>query len=131
MSSALIPTVTPPARSRLVDSRATRYQEMKGRVHQELLNKLNLDKLTKVSRTDAEPELRSVIGSILDREATSVPLSLYERESLTADVLDELFGLGPLELLLKDSAISDPRQPGQSGLHRARGANRRDGDRVP
>jgi len=81
--------------------------ELKGRVHQELLNRLNLDRLTQISRTDAEPEIRSVIGTILDRESAVMPLSLFERETLSSDVLDELFGLGPLELLLKDPAISD------------------------
>src|SRR4051812_9562011 len=44
---------------------------------------------------------------MLDREAETTPLSLYERESLIADVLNELFGLGPLEALLRDPAISD------------------------
>jgi len=90
-----------------VESRTSRYQDLKGRIHQNLLNKLNLDRLTKISRADAEPEIRNVIASMLDRESLAVPLSLYERESLTSDVLNELFGLGPLELLLKDPAISD------------------------
>jgi pilus assembly protein CpaF len=76
-------------------------------VHQELLNRLNLDRLTQVSRADAEPEIRSVVGMILDRESATMPLSLFERETVSSDVLDELFGLGPLELLLKDPAISD------------------------
>jgi pilus assembly protein CpaF len=80
---------------------------LKGRVHQELLNRLNLDRLTKVSRTDAEPEIRGVIAGILDRESATLPLSLFERENVTSDVLDELFGLGPLELLLRDPSISD------------------------
>ena len=80
---------------------------MKGRVHQDLLNRLNLDRLTKISRTDAEPEIRGIIAGILDRESATLPLSLFERETLTSDVLDELFGLGPLELLLKDPSISD------------------------
>ena len=89
------------------ESKSARFQQLKGRVHQELLNRLNLDRLTKVSRLDAEPEIRSVIGGILDRESQTTPLSLFERETLTSDVLDELFGLGPLELLLKDPDISD------------------------
>ncbi len=89
------------------DSHSARYQELKGRVHQELLNRLNLDRLTKVSRADAEPEIRAVIAGILDRESSTLPLSLFERENVTSDVLDELFGLGPLELLLKDPSISD------------------------
>jgi pilus assembly protein CpaF len=89
------------------ESRTSRYQELKGRVHQDLLNRLNLDRLTKTSRADAEPEIRSVVAAILDRESVTVPLSLFERESLTSDVLNELFGLGPLEGLLKDPSISD------------------------
>ena len=91
----------------MVDDRTSRYLELKGRVHQELLNKLNLDRLTQISRADAEPEIRGVIASILDKESATMPLSLFERETVSSDVLDELFGLGPLELLLKDPAISD------------------------
>jgi pilus assembly protein CpaF len=107
MSSAIVPT-NPIGRIRTaVDDRTTRYLELKGRVHQELLNRLNLDRLTQVSRVDAEPEIRSVVGMILDRESAAMPLSLFERETISSDVLDELFGLGPLELLLKDPAISD------------------------
>ena len=95
------------ARPRLVDDRTSRYLELKGRVHQELLNRLNLDRLTQISRADAEPEIRNVIAGLLDRESATMPLSLFERETVSSDVLDELFGLGPLELLLKDPAISD------------------------
>src|SRR5262245_29653808 len=106
MSTAL--TISPTTRIKTpVDERAARYLELKGRVHQELLNRLNLDRLTQVSRIDAEPEIRSVVGMILDRESATMPLSLFERETISSDVLDELFGLGPLELLLKDPAISD------------------------
>jgi pilus assembly protein CpaF len=108
MSSATLISQHPaPARPAPAEHRSTRFQELKGRVHQELLNRLNLDRLTKISRLQAEPEIRSVIGTILDRESQTVPLSLFERETLTSDVLDELFGLGPLELLLKDPDISD------------------------
>jgi pilus assembly protein CpaF len=82
------------------------YQELKGRVHQELLNRLNLDRLSKVKREDAEPELRSLIIDILERERQT-PLSSGERESLITEVLHELFGLGPLEMLLVDPSISD------------------------
>jgi pilus assembly protein CpaF len=107
MSTALT-TITPTTRIKTpVDERTSRYLELKGRVHQELLNRLNLDRLTQVSRADAEPEIRSVIGMILDRESATMPLSLFERETISSDVLDELFGLGPLELLLKDPSISD------------------------
>ena len=90
-----------------VDTRRSDYQELKSRIHQSLLDRLDLDRLAYVKREDAEPEIRTLIAVMLDREAESTPLSLYERESLVTDVLNELFGLGPLESLLRDQAISD------------------------
>jgi len=91
----------------VVDTRDPRYQQIKGRVHEELLNRLNLERLTRTRREDAEPEIRGVIGGLLDRESLTTPLSSYERESVITDVLDELFGLGPLETLLADPTVSD------------------------
>jgi pilus assembly protein CpaF len=104
--TSLTPTLDPrtafPA-----DTRNIGYQDLKSRIHQDLLNRLNLDRLTRVKREDAEPEIRSLIGGMLDRERDKTPLSLYERESMVSDVLHELFGLGPLELLLHDPTVSD------------------------
>jgi pilus assembly protein CpaF len=90
-----------------VDVRHPHYQELKGRVHQGLLNRLNLERLATVKRQEAEPEIRSIILAMLDEEARTVPLSQFEREALIKDILDELFGLGPLEVLLADPSISD------------------------
>ena len=89
------------------DARQSDYQHLKARVHQELLNRLNLERLTRVKREDAEPEIRRVIAVIIEGFSQTTPLSLSERESLVTDVLAELFGLGPLEVLLADPAISD------------------------
>src|SRR6478672_2696751 len=89
------------------DTRSAHYQELKAKVHQELLNRLNLERLTRVSRREAEPEIRELINHMIEAEAQTTPLSLFERENLIIDVLDELFGLGPLEVLLKDRDISD------------------------
>ncbi len=100
-------TLEAPSSSTQFDARGQNYQALKGRIHQELLNRLNLERLTTTARQDAEPELRNVIVNILERETESTPLSLYERENLVHDVLDELFGLGPLEELLADPDISD------------------------
>ena len=87
--------------------RVSQYQDVKTRVHEQLLNRLNLERLSQIRREEAEPELRSVIGSLLEKESEKTPLSLYERESIVVDVLNELFGLGPLEALLLDPEISD------------------------
>ena len=89
------------------DVRSPQYQELKAKIHNELLGRLNLERLARVKREDAEPEIKNLIVTLLERETQTTPLSLYERDSLITDVLHEIFGLGPLELLLKDPGISD------------------------
>ena len=103
------------AASLSADAKNPRYQEIRSRIHQELLNRLNLERLSRVRREEAEPELRSLILTLLESEAMQTPLSFGERENLIGDVLHELFGLGPLEVLLQDNDVSDilvngPRQ---------------------
>jgi pilus assembly protein CpaF len=90
-----------------IDTRRPQYQELKSYVHQELLNRLNLERLTQTKRADAEPEIRALIGGMLDARSAETPLSLAEREAVIVDVLNEVFGLGPLEALLADHTISD------------------------
>ncbi len=89
------------------ETRNREYQILRGRVHQELLNRLNLERLTRTKREDAEPEIRQVLSNIIDGLTNQTPLSMLERDMLATDVLNELFGLGPLETLLKDPSISD------------------------
>jgi pilus assembly protein CpaF len=89
------------------DVRNPQYQSLKGRIHEELLGRLNLERLARVKREDAEPEIRNLISNLLDRESQTTPLSLFERDALVVDVLHEIFGLGPLEALLADPDISD------------------------
>jgi pilus assembly protein CpaF len=90
-----------------VDTRGSHYQELKSRIHQDLLNRLNLDRLTRMRRDEAEPEIRNLIVAMVERESATMPLSLFEREALISDVINELFGLGPLEALLRDPSVSD------------------------
>jgi pilus assembly protein CpaF len=90
-----------------VDTRGSHYQELKSRIHQDLLNRLNLDRLNRMRQEEAEPEIRSLILGMVERESATMPLSLFEREALISDVLNELFGLGPLEALLRDPSVSD------------------------
>jgi pilus assembly protein CpaF len=93
--------------ARAVDARHPKYQEIKGKVHQDLLNRLNLERLTRVRREDAEPEIRGLIVGLLEKESQATPLSLFERDALISDVVNELFGLGPLEVFLRDPSVSD------------------------
>jgi pilus assembly protein CpaF len=90
-----------------IDTRSSYYQDLKSRIHHELLNRLDLDRLARMRREDAEPEIRGLIIGMIERESSATPLSLFEREALITDVINELFGLGPLEMLLRDPAISD------------------------
>src|SRR5688500_10401146 len=80
------------------------YQDLKSQIHQALLNRLNLDRLAEIPREQGEPEIRGLIAEMLDREYHDTPLNQGEREGLVTDVLDELFGLGPLEPFLHDPA---------------------------
>jgi pilus assembly protein CpaF len=89
------------------EARNRDYQELKARIHQELLNRLNLERLNRLAREEAEPQIRDMIVDMIGKETRTTPLSLVERESLVVDVLNELFGLGPLEALLRDPDISD------------------------
>jgi len=89
------------------DPRLKSYQDLKARVHTDLLNRLNLERLTQMGQKEAEPEIRRMILEIIERSNETTPLSSTERETLVVDVLNELFGLGPLEALLRDQDISD------------------------
>jgi pilus assembly protein CpaF len=79
--------------------------ELKGRVHRKLLERLNLSQLDLLERGQVLAEIRKVVHEMLQREG--VPLNFDEREDLVGQVLDEIFGYGPLEPLLKDEEISD------------------------
>jgi len=81
------------------------YLELKANVHRKLLNRLNLEALANSDRASAEREIRSLLGTLLAEE--NVPISLGERETLYSELLDDVFGLGPLEPLLRDPGISD------------------------
>src|SRR5437773_9622260 len=79
------------------------YVDLKTSVHRKLLNRLNLEALAQADRSRAKGEIRSLLSELLAEEAT--PISLGERESLFSELVDDVFGLGPLEPLLRDPSI--------------------------
>jgi pilus assembly protein CpaF len=81
------------------------YVELKASVHRKLLNRLNLEALAQADRARAESEIKTLVVELLGEEGT--PISLGERETLFSELIDEVFGLGPLEPLLRDKTISD------------------------
>src|SRR5467141_2503822 len=81
------------------------YQRVKGELHRKILDRLDLEKLGRTPNEAAREEVLLLIRNTVNSEA--VPLSFAERERLAREILDEIFGLGPLEPLLKDPSISD------------------------
>jgi len=81
------------------------YQQVKADLHRKILDRLDLEKLGRTTGDSAREEVLILIRSSVNGEA--VPLSFAEREQLSREILDEIFGLGPLEPLLKDPTISD------------------------
>src|SRR5215207_4502352 len=73
------------------------YLDLRAAVHRKLLNRLNLEALAVTDRARAESEIRTLLSQLLSEEAT--PLNISERETLFGEVLDDVFGLGPLEPL--------------------------------
>src|SRR6202140_1085751 len=83
----------------------TDFGSVKSAIHRKLIQKLNLDRLTEVNREDVRREVTQILEPLVIGE--SPPMNLQERERLATEVLDEVFGLGPLEPLLADPTISD------------------------
>jgi pilus assembly protein CpaF len=81
------------------------YQQVKSDLHRKILDRLDLEKLGRTTGDAARDEVLALIRNSVNSEA--VPLSFAERERLAREILDEIFGLGPLEQLLKDPSISD------------------------
>ncbi len=94
-----------PARATSNLRASNELQELKARVHRILIKKLDLAKLENTDPATVQNDVKKVIERILDEE--NAPLSGLEREQVQADVLNELFGLGPLEPLLADKSVSD------------------------
>jgi pilus assembly protein CpaF len=78
---------------------------MKSRLHRTLINRMDLTKLSTLTPEQVHAEVSRLAESVLAQEA--MPLSVSERDRLVNDVQHELFGLGPLEPLLKDPTVSD------------------------
>lgn len=99
------PPAAPPEAAPAEGQDSSLMQEIKVRIHRQLLERLNLSNLDALDKNQVVGEIRKVVHDLLAREAT--PLNLEEREELVGQVLDEIFGLGPLEPLLQDPGVSD------------------------
>ena len=86
---------------------ADEYFEIKTKIHLRLLDLLDLSLIDTLERNVLKAEIKSLIARILNEDEIRVPLNFTERESLFAEILDEVLGLGPLEPFLQDPTVSD------------------------
>ena len=100
-----VPTTPGGGASTREEQRRAQYLDLKAEVHRKLLARLNLEALATTDRSRAEIEIRSLTSSLLAE--TRTPLTMGEREAILGDVLDEVFGFGPLEPLLRDPSVND------------------------
>ena len=102
-----LPATDAPATSPSSDGqdRRAQYIELKAALQRQLLARLNFETLATTAREDSEGKIRSVASSLIAE--SGVELSADEREAILGDLLDEVFGLGPLEPLLRDKTVSD------------------------
>jgi pilus assembly protein CpaF len=81
------------------------YQKLKREIHQCVLERVELERLSRLPSEQVRHEIAALIGRILEEE--KAPANDLERRQLIVDVYDEMFGFGPLESLLRDPTVSD------------------------
>jgi pilus assembly protein CpaF len=96
---------TRPRSELVVDERARRFQELKTEIHRKLVDQLDMTKLAQNANEEIREQVRQLVSALCD-EADSL-MSYTERQHLAQEILDETFGLGPLEALLADMHVSD------------------------
>jgi pilus assembly protein CpaF len=91
------------------------YKELKAKLHVQILEDIDLETLNRLSEGVARERVGVAIRDMLNRERT--PLASAEREGIVEEILDEVFGLGPLEPLLADPTVSDILVNGPSKVY--------------
>ncbi|HMC83586.1 MAG TPA: CpaF family protein [Candidatus Polarisedimenticolia bacterium] len=81
------------------------FQQLKVNLHRTVLDRLNLESIQQMEREAAVQGIRSLITDLMNQQTT--PLSTTERRLIIDEILNEIFGLGPLEPLLADTSIND------------------------
>jgi pilus assembly protein CpaF len=87
------------------DRLSERHSDVKSKVHRKLLQSLNSETLRLISKERLRGEIGRAVEKLLMQE--NIPMTLPERDRVIEEILDEVFGLGPLEVLMKDASISD------------------------
>jgi pilus assembly protein CpaF len=98
---------------------AERWFEIKSQVHIKLLNSLTAEQLRQLNKEGIRGQIELAVERLVLDE--NIPMTMTERERLIEEILDEVFGLGPLEPLLKDPAVSDILVNGYDNVYVERG----------
>ena len=93
------------AAGNLAGARLKQFQELKTSIHRKMVDRLDLSNIEGLDKEDLQKQIRTLVAELCDEENTL--LNYQERERLMTEVLDETFGLGPLEILLADTAVTD------------------------
>lgn len=93
-----------PARPKVSKEKSEQFNALKMRLHRKLIDQLDLARMVGDDDTLRE-QVKEIVAKLADQENTL--LNFNERQRLVTEVLDETFGLGPLEVLLSDASISD------------------------
>ncbi len=96
---------TKPHNDPLADERASRFQDLKGEIHRKLVDQLDMTKLAQNANEEIREQVRQIVTELCE-ESDSL-LNFTERKRLVQEILDETFGLGPLESILADPQVSD------------------------
>jgi pilus assembly protein CpaF len=107
-------------------NRQTQFEEVKRRIHTKLVDKLDLTRVGDLKGDTLRREIRMVVEHLCDAEETL--LNRQERERIVDEVIDEVLGLGPLELILKDSAVSDILINGPKNIYVEKGGQMQKSD---
>jgi pilus assembly protein CpaF len=100
------PRPAPPAEAaKAPDPFAEKFESLKRTIHMKLVDRLDLNKIGEIGQERLRGEIRGVVEALCDAE--NPMLNRAERQRLVEEILDETFGFGPLELLLKDEKIGD------------------------
>ncbi|CAB1082161.1 Type II/IV secretion system ATP hydrolase TadA/VirB11/CpaF, TadA subfamily [Olavius algarvensis Delta 1 endosymbiont] len=83
------------------------YFEFKTRIHDRLLDLMDLSLIERLTREDLKAQIRKLVGQILIDDPGVMPLNHDERERLFSEIQDEVLGLGPLEPFLQDPTVND------------------------
>src|SRR5262245_1281776 len=106
--SAPPPPPPPPRRmeaAKEVDPATEQYETLKRHIHMQLVDRLDMNRVSEMDPKTLRNEIRGIVENLCDTE--NPLLNRNERQRLVNEVLDETFGFGPLELLLKDDKIGD------------------------